>query len=270
MKKINIKKISFVMGIIFIVGLGGSFITYKSGENKVSLEEIQYFNASNIDELQIETINTRINIYPTSEEEIKVSLVGETTKNMNYFLDVNFEEDEGILRVEVEEEQIGWVNLNFFGGFVELSIYLPRKQYDLLDINTVNGAITMRDVQATAIQMESRNGKVEAEGVFSEMMSIRNTNGRVGIKNSEGDLTVQTTNGHIDFISETIDQKVDLKTTNGRILMELEKEPENATFELSTLNGSATIFGESLREKVFGEGENKVQLFTTNGRIQIN
>ena len=268
MKKINLKKLSFIMGIIFIIGLGGSFITFRRGGNKVSLEEIQSFNSSNINELYVTTINTRINIYPTNEQEIKVSLAGETTRNMNYSLAT--EADGGVLRVQVEERQIGWLSMNFFGESVELTIYLPRKQYDLLNIDTINGAIRMSGVEVTTMEIESVNGKVELEDIFSEMTSVRNINGRIMTRNLEGDLTAETTNGQIHFISETIDQKMNLRSTNGRILMELEREPENTAFNLSTINGSTTIFGESVREKVFGQGENRVQISTTNGAIQIN
>ena len=140
---------------------------------------------------------------------------------------------------------------------VEYTLKVPE-EVDL-DLRTVNGAISVRDVE----------GQIE----------LHTTNGRIDVEDVLGSVKASTVNGSIEVELENFgrDDEIRLKTVNGAIVAYF-PEDMDADVEAGTVNGSIrTDFPLQVRGKwgpkrlsgSVGKGGALVKLGTVNGSIKI-
>lgn len=89
---------------------------------------------------------------------------------------------------------------------------------------------------------------------------------------AEGDITAKTGNGNISLSTTDLDRSIQLETGNGNVTVKTGKAPTTATLDLQTNNGRITVFGSrtgSSWHKIYGTGDNLVEVRTHNGNIVI-
>ena len=135
-------------------------------------------------------------------------------------------------------------------------------------IRTTNASVEVVDIVGN-IDAVTRNGRITISDVAGETVIIETTNNQIELRNIKGDIKAQTRNGRIMLNNVTIEQNVRLQSTNGKVLVNLGNEPENATFDLRTTNGHRSIFGRENSTEQFGDGRYEVILRTTNGSVMV-
>jgi len=60
-----------------------------------------------------------------------------------------------------------------------------------------------------------------------------------------------------------------LKSNNGSITVETEKEPTNTAFNVHKDNGVINILNKYSEDTRFGDGKNVIELTTNNGKITV-
>ncbi|MFZ3197422.1 MAG: hypothetical protein WA181_14735, partial [Bacillus mycoides] len=105
---INKKSLSIIAGIIFIIGIIGSLFTYRLIA-AVPISEEKVIN-NNVSSVIIDTNNVRVNINPTTEINMKVTLDGEVNPNIKRTLATD--EKDSTLLISYKEKQQIWFNFN--------------------------------------------------------------------------------------------------------------------------------------------------------------
>ncbi|MEK5302470.1 MULTISPECIES: DUF4097 family beta strand repeat-containing protein [Bacillus] len=284
---INKKKLSIIAGIIFIIGIVGSLFTYRSIAT-VPISEEKVINNNNVSSVIIDTNNVRVNINPTTESNMKVTLDGEVNPNIKRTLATD--EKDSTLLISYKEKQQIWFNFNISEVLVPLTlnVYLPEKQYDSLkvsnsngfvsikklntthfDINTSNGRVELREINSQKINAETNNGSMDFKDITAQNIHVKSNNGRIMLDHVEGELEGQSKNGSLSLKTNELDRNLNFTTHNGKINIETEKEPTNVQFNVSVDNGKANILNKYNGNAVIGKGENQIKLNTHNGSISV-
>ncbi|MBJ8069885.1 MULTISPECIES: DUF4097 family beta strand repeat-containing protein [Bacillus cereus group] len=284
---INKKSLSIIAGIIFIIGIIGSLFTYRSIA-AVPISEEKVINNNNVSSVIIDTNNVRVNTYPTTESNIKITLDGEVNPNIKRTL-ITDDKDSTLL-ISYKEKQQRWFNFDISEVLapLTLNVYLPEKQYDSLkvsnnngyvsakklnvthfNINTSNGRVELREINSQKVIAEANNGIMDFKDIMAQNIHVKSNNGRIMLDHVEGEIEGQSKNGSLTLKTNELDRNLNFTTHNGKINIETEKEPTNVQFNVSVDNGRANILDKYKGNSVIGEGENLIKLTTHNGNISV-
>lgn len=279
----NIKLISLIALALLIVGVIGSVFTFNSVHQSDWLTKEEIIPSEGIENLDILTNNTKIEVLPTNDSDITAEL---STKSKKHELLVKVEDS--TLFIEVKDKQRSFISLDFFSFGTTLVVYVPEKAYDSLQVESDNGRITIDEIEANDVNIKADNGRIELENIESTtvtgeasngLISMKNinsstinvntSNGKIMLDHVEGEIFGRTSNGTIELVTKDLDRFIELETNNGKINVQTELEPTNVTFDVRVDNGKARVFGESNWDTVVGNGENLVKLKTNNGGITV-
>ncbi len=275
-------KLTKIALVLIIIGVIGSLLTIRSARDTSDWETIeQSFPAHELVNIDIESTNAKVEILPTTDEDITVSYSNENAKE-HFTADVN----DSTLFIRVNYKK--GFSFRFFPEEQLLTVHLPKKTYDqikvmnnngYLDANQVeaadirlstnNGKVIINEAKASMLHAESNNGSIQLSHVTTEQVDVRTKNGKIELHEVSGGLTGQTNNGEIKLVTTSLEQMIDFTTDNGTITIETEQEPTNAILDLRTNNGRIKVFGQSDWDTVIGNGEHVVKLTSKNGNITI-
>ncbi len=258
-----VKRLIILASILVFIGIIGSVFTFKGKMTHVETIE-KYVNMEDIQQIEVILSNGAVEIVPTDSEEAKIEFKGDTS-----IYDFSEKVDNQTLYIFAKERGIRFFTVDFFSFGQTLRIEVPKKHYDSIKVNTDNGRINVENLQVKMIETETDNGRVKFENITSEGIIANTSNGRISLVNSEGEINAHTENGKIDVALKSIDQSMDLSTSNGAIHITTEIKPENMTIDAYTDNGSIRIFGKKDWDIVTGTGEHLVKLSTNNGSIKM-
>jgi len=149
------------------------------------------------------------------------------------------------------------------------SIGLKEFAATILEAKTDNGRIEMEKIQADKLTAETDNGRIELRNIDAEQVQAETDNGRIIMQYVNGSIVGKTDNGRIELITTSLDRMISLETDNGSILVETETDPTDVSIHTKVDFGKISVFGEKNSRTVFGNGKNKVQLSSDNGKIIV-
>lgn len=139
----------------------------------------------------------------------------------------------------------------------DLVFYLPKRMYDHVSVNMLNGDVTFEELEVKDAFVKSTNGDLTFTNFNATMLEVKGVNGDVSITDStvldfigesvNGDYTmvsaikniqISNVNGEVKITDNTVDtKKIDVKLVNGTIKVAL---PAEVGFEsLSKTNTGA-------------------------------
>ena len=99
---------------------------------------------------------------------------------------------------------------------VNMTIALPKKQYEDITLKLLNGTVKVHNVAANKLRMKTYNGSIVANGVAFTRFSAESSNGAIELKQVKGrDLEVETMNGRV-YIDGVVED-IDAKSLNGHV-----------------------------------------------------
>ncbi len=105
---------------------------------------------------------------------------------------------------------------------VDVEMYIPKKEYEDIQIRMFNGGITTEALKAEHFKLKSANGALTLDGVNGESCELETGNGAITIQTAQFDkIEAETLNGAIHADGQF--NKVDLQTFNGQINCHNEK-----------------------------------------------
>ena len=121
----------------------------------------------------------------------------------------------------------------------DLVFYLPKKVYDYVAVNILNGDLKVTDMELKDAFVKNTNGDMTLTDFSATMLEVKGVNGDVVIKNSS----------ILDFISENI---------NGDYILQADIQNTN----ISSVNGEVKLTAQSNEVK-------KVEVNLVNGTIKV-
>ncbi|WP_201005203.1 DUF4097 family beta strand repeat-containing protein [Paenibacillus glycanilyticus] len=261
------KKLTGIAAVLIVIGLAGSLITYFYGNDETEVSEEKTISGSQITSVNLHSDNTRIELLPSSEKDVKIQLNGSTMSKEKPELDVKAEDS--TLSITMDTNQHKWFNFDFREDGLVLKVYLPQKQYQELKIANNNGYIQAKQLNAASIQASTDNGRIEFSDITSQTIKVRADNGKIALDHVTGILDGKTSNGSITVLTKEISQNITLDTNNGRILLQTETEPAGVTFYTHVDNGRVNLFDKYKGNTVVGDGNIQVKLTADNGSITV-
>ena len=194
----------FVVLVIVLIVAGGIALLFKPG----SVFE-KSANKKVIDDLSFTTItvladNAAVEILPTQDSAVTVEYSGETKKNKKFIFEAVVKGD--TLAVQFKEKRKSFIQFGFSSLDLLLTVHLPEKQYERLQVETDNGRIIAEQLQVKDIHLETDNGRIELKHVDAEAVNVKSDNGKIVLENVTGQMKAKTDNGRISLITNNLDQ----------------------------------------------------------------
>lgn len=277
-----LKKLVMVASVLLIIGIVGSLFNFKTLYSDKEMKEEKIIDTV-FDTINISVDSAKIELIPTNEKNAILEY------RTNYS-DYNFSSEvkNSTLEVHVDMNQKKLFRFDFFSKGSALKLYIPKKQYESLQIESDNGRIMIEGIDVKTADIRTDNGRIEINNMANDNLTVNSDNGRINLANVDastvttkssngkivlnhvtGTLSSKTNNGSISLITEDLERSIDFKTDNGKIEIQTEKEPTNVIFDLKTDNGSIDVFNQSDWDTVIGNGDNTIKLETDNGKIII-
>ncbi len=277
------KKLSIIATLLLLIGIVGVLFTFNSENDQSKVLEEKVIDTNDFQHINIESNNGNITILPTNENTATVTLIG---NDHSAQLITNVDED--TLQIKTNTKETKLFSFGFPSKKASVEIYLPEKEYKQIYATSKNGKITMQDIVASDVQLETNNGKHQVDKLQSETVSLRSNNGKIeandikantvevdidngkaSLKQIEADVIATSSNGKISLETAYLNHSTDLQTDNGKIEIKTENKPDNVTFDLRTQNGKITVFGENNWDTKVGDGKHLIKLAAENGSISI-
>ncbi|QBP40072.1 DUF4097 family beta strand repeat-containing protein [Paenisporosarcina antarctica] len=252
--------------VLLLVITGGIMFTFKGndvfGEN--SDKKVIEDSFTNI---EILTNNTAVEIIPTKSSVATVEYSGDTSKKSKYTFDVDVKGE--TLSVQFKERRRFFFSFGFPSFDLKLTVSIPEKQYESIQVNSDNGRINVENIQTDVVLLETENGQIRLRNIEANTVNVETDNGKVILEHVKGEIKGNSDNGRISLITNKLDWPIDLATDNGSIEIKTESVPTNAIIDAETDNGKITIFDEEKNRATYGKGKNLIKLQTDNGRITV-
>ncbi len=166
---------------------------------------------------------------------------------------------DGVLTVKMTDYR-QWMDYISLGGkSMEMTIYLPRKQYESLQITTDTGDIQLPEVlSAKEIRLRSDTGDVLCEGAAKILINCATDTGDITVKNSAPHtLELKTNTGDVR-LQESNAFQLHLETDTG----EVDGQNVNCTtFTCKSATGDVTLKDFQIADYL--------QVFTNTGDVKI-
>lgn len=280
---LNTKRLSIMASLLLLVGFVGSVITYQLIEKPKWVTQEIDIEDNDFTSIDITMNDGHVELIPTHASGAFIEISGyDITEDLSVTV------KEASLTIVHKAKKQKLVSVNFVTKPTIVKVFVPQKNYDNLRIQSDNGTIEVRDVNADVMTLESDNGKINATNLLSttlnvqannglitlkdtsaDSISIHSDNGRTELEEVKGKLVAKANNGRIDLVAESLDYPIDITTDNGRIDLQTANEPTNTTIIAQASNGSSTIFNEKKSHAVFGSGELPITLSSKNGKITV-
>ena len=189
----------------------------------------------------------------------------------------------------------------------DVIVHLPKRQYDQIVIDNINGAIKVSDVFAKHFYLRSDNGRILSESIQGEILDtysdngrvvlmnsailkvkagssngkiivqnveanqlqLESDNGRVELKHITGEVEARSRNGHIVAVLKTVKHPLNFVSDNGPIVLKTVGKLNNVEMECITKRGTASIYNEQTTSYAQGSRDYPIKLKTRNGKITV-
>jgi hypothetical protein len=281
--KVNVKKLlisltvimfgSFLIsGLIFLAIGGLSSVIINAGQAKTS----KIFQAMDITRINVNTVNTDINIIPAADKNIVVDFYGNIATSLaRKAPELIAYQEGGVLNV-----YINYPNAAVFDFInaetLKLDIYVPQEFSGGIFTETISGSLKIEKFNLKNFEFKSLSGSIAANSLAVSDIKISSTSGKVVLTDAEGNIDISNISGNVDLMLITLTGDLNIKTISGRVAVSLPGKSE-FNFELGSISGSIeNEFGAQIKfadgrkiEGTVGQGANMLKVNTTSGEIKL-
>lgn len=182
------------------------------------LEREFVYHDTTLSILEFDVALGNIEFKPSENEDIRVKAAIKLFKEypeeeaMKIFFDrTTLRVDEETLRFESKSKQI----------VTNLTVYLPRREYDYVSIKILNGNFHIDELIGRDLFAKTTNGNISVGTLQATLAEIESINGNVRVQNGKvRDVSLKTLNGNVAVKGEFYSSN--LTTKNGNVRYQLE------------------------------------------------
>ena len=274
------KKVSLTGAILIVIGFALVIFAMTTSENPFDVgkarEEKNYtFEADDMNgTIYIDEKSADIYISLSIDDQIHLK----TFENDEEYYEITDNNDLTI----VYQREYEWfqkiIDLSFFGEKFRytLELSVPEELITAIEIDAVNGNLTIDDITVNVLNIGKTNGKVNINNVISiKDIEIDTNNGEIELNHvtSKENIEIHSTNGTIKLNATDFGDIAFIETENGDVIAYFDDHGDNYTFDISSVNKNNSIkYGNVDREGksiIYGNGDKLFTVDTTNGKIQV-
>lgn len=168
--------------------------------------------------------------------------------------------EEGTLKIDVLDHRKWYNTIGIFTENMEVTVYLPQKQYASVQVYTATGDIVIPEAYSIwEIMLRSDTGEISCVGADGDVLDCMTATGDISIQNSTPVLTkLQSGTGDLK-VSVVASEEIHLKTNTGEV------DAQNVNGQMFTCSSDT---GEVELEQV--NAEDYLQIRTTTGDVAVD
>ncbi|MCL6457315.1 MAG: DUF4097 domain-containing protein [Gorillibacterium sp.] len=232
------KKSFFLVGLLafcIVLSISGLYIYQLifSNHSTSSIEGGKSYNAAEIRTVTIATTRENVHVSKGTGNEIKLELSGKSRKGTT----LKSEQKGDELIIQVTHKGLNFDFFNFSSA--ELTVVLPEKQFERLQVRTTSGDQALRDVGAENLDIATVSGEIEAGNLAGSDLVAKTVSGDFELADWTGNVTATTVSGELQ-LEHLKGDKIMGKTVSGDVNVEdlIGKE-----FQVSTVSGEVNLEG---------------------------
>lgn len=216
MKKIKRKFIS--LGSIGLLVLGLTACNSKNTKEET-------YNVEKVNEIVVKTDGQDIEVRPTDDKNVKVSMKGAK--------EIPAQINGDVLTINIEESS-GFINLKTKTLYVDV----PEKIYKKVSIITTSGNVSGEKIKAEELIFTSDSGDIDINGYEGKKITGKVVSGHIKLEKVDGDLAVKNADGNISITHNgTLEHDSDITSHSGKIDIQFLKKPNDLKMDASTESG---------------------------------
>lgn len=181
-----------------------------------------------------------------AEDEQKASLIADQTLDFTAT-------DEQLLLNLLDKREL----------WLETVLYLPRKFQYTIEIQSINGKLSLVDLDLLTARLETVNGRIGVEKCEADYLELKTLNGSIDVAGDFDIIDANTHNGSIEYFLTKGNTKAIVKSTNGSVRVRLPvSQSIDYNLEASTGWGKMTIDLPVKDLKLNRDGDNFMQATT--------
>ncbi|SOB91526.1 DUF4097 and DUF4098 domain-containing protein YvlB [Ureibacillus xyleni] len=204
---------------------------------KVQFQKTYAFDAEQINGLELEIPNGKVDVVKAEDQQFLIDAQVKTTlqdhseeKTIAEFEEKFVKVVDGKLTISVPSKM----------SHVNVRLAVPEKQYDIMILRLLNGAVTVNDLHSKLLKVKTYNGAVKIDHVNFQHADIETGNGAIELRNSKGeDLEAETVNGRIYIDGEV--EEVEAESVNGAVVVTTHS-PTARKIKAQTVAGAVEIY----------------------------
>lgn len=244
--------------LMMAVGIASGFDPF---ESKDTAYETKIYNVEDkFSNIEIDEVSYSIEIKPSDDGKCRI----ECEENKKITHDVQVKGD--TLRIDFTDKRKWYEKITLrldadIWRTRSMIVYLPEKEYEKLNIDTVSGDIVVeKGFTFTEGVLDNTSGDVDCEAVFTKGLTAESTSGDVNLVNIKAQsIRAESTSGEINITSAEASEKIVCDSTSGRITLNGVKANEISAESTS---------GETEFTDVSAAGE--ISIDTTSGEITLD
>jgi hypothetical protein len=281
--KISVKKLlisltaimlgSFLIsGIIFLAIGGLSSVVVNAGQARTS----KVFPSQDITQININTVNTDINIIPVADKNIGVDFYGNIATSLTGKVpELVVQQQGGVLNIAINypnARMLDFIN----AATLTLDIHVPQEFSGGIFVETISGSFKILKFNLENFEFKSLSGSIEANSLAASDIKISSTSGKVVLVDTQGSIDISNISGNVELTLSSIISDLNIKTISGRVTVSLPGKSE-FNFELGSISGKIeNEFGSQIKfadgrsiEGTVGQGSYKLAVNSTSGEIKL-
>ena len=261
------KKWLMLAGIFLIIGFTGALLTAKSyfAQQNEIFKETKRFQSSEIQSIEVSNSVGTITFTESTGDEIIV----ETTRSQTSEpIKINVEQN--LLSITNKADRKLSFGINFKKSSGDITVYLPKKQYERITASSNVGGIKMNQIEAVHLDAESDVGDIDLHEISTTSLRVSSKLGDVSIRDYSGKLEVENNIGDIEISSDEVTQPLIAHNDVGDINVTINQAQNDLFISADSELGDTRIFDKQTGSHKSGNGRITVELRTELGDIQVN
>lgn len=255
-----------------IIGLSVGFLSLiisGCGSDSASKNETKSFEGQKVEEIYIKTGGQNIELRPSSNEEIKVSM--NTDKELPAKVNGN------VLTVDIKESS-DFINFKTDTVYVDV----PGETYKKISLITTSGNIKGKDLNTEELTLNSDSGEIDIDGYNGNKIIGEFVASNVKLEGINGDLAIKNDTGNVSVFHKGIfENDSSISSNTGKVELNIESKPKNLLVDAVTESGKirTSLFtsdeitskgaGNKLKSEI-GSGGPTLSIRSYSGDININ
>ncbi|HNY12406.1 MAG TPA: DUF4097 family beta strand repeat-containing protein [Candidatus Wallbacteria bacterium] len=247
---------------------------------------LKNYNVDSGGKLEVKNINGHITITGWEKDTVEVGALkkisqGALSSLINAFgSPINEKEEFDNVSIDVKNDRNNiYVETRYLKQDSKVSVdYEIKVPLNVLvgTVKNMNGRISLENTLGDS-NLETLNGKIEVNNA-NGTIKARSGNGGISICKTAGISSLETSNGLIEADVSGIKNDIDLKSSNGKIIINMPKNID-AEIELKTSVGKISVSGFELEksnssgnrfEGRIGKGGHRLRAVTSVGKVELN
>lgn len=234
----NLKQISNFFNISIDELIKEENLDLKSNKKYTYTEEFEIDHSKHYDINICQT--EELNITSNSEEKVKINISSDTNENIKDILKIKFDNLYNKLDIDIIKNKKSNVDNNDF----KITIYLPQKYIDDIEINTKAKTMNIENLELE---------QLEFDGVLKYM----------NVSKSKGNIALNTSKCDVEVIYDKFEGLLEVNLINSTARVQIPKETKYKTI----LKG---IKNKILDEGATPDAENTIELNGINSKLIVN